>query len=123
MTIFCSQVISVYCDQSTDGGGWTVFQRRVDGSVNFNLKWESYHSGFGDLENEHWLGNQNIFTMTLQSGAKGNELRVELEDWDGVTKYAMYRSFKLENADTNYKLILSGYAGNNSTIPSSFFLK
>jgi len=104
-------VISVYCDQSTEGGGWTVFQRRKDGSVNFDVNWETYRAGFGHPDGEQWLGNYKIFTMTLQGEPQGNELRIEMEDWDGLTAYATYSSFKVGPERENFKLEISGYSG------------
>merc|ERR1712126_741685 len=52
------KAIDVYCDQNTDNGGWTVFQRRFDGSESFHRDWEMYKNGFGDLQFEHCVGNE-----------------------------------------------------------------
>ena len=39
----------VFCDQTSVGGGWTVFQKRLDGTVDFvNRGWADFKRGFGN---------------------------------------------------------------------------
>jgi len=98
----------VYCDMQTNGGGWTVIQRRNDGTQDFFLNWEQYKTGFGNLTNEFWLGNELIHLLTKKTGTT---LRVDLEDWGGVNVYAKYGSFSLGNEANGYMLHVSGYSG------------
>ena len=93
---------------TTDGGGWTVFQRRLDGSVDFYLDWESYKNGFGDLNGEFWLGNDNLHRLTA---ADDVTLRVDLEDFDGDIRYAEYMTFKVAYEADNYRLLIARYSG------------
>ena len=65
---------NVYCDTTTAGGGWTVIQRRVDGSENFNRPWSDYEKGFGNLTGEFWYGLKTINCLT-QAGQW--ELRID----------------------------------------------
>ena len=99
----------VYCDMDTDGGGWTVFQRRQDGSEDFYRNWVNYTNGFGNLSNEFWLGLEYIHRLTNESDS---ELRIDLEDWSGNKRYAQYVSFQVRDASTKYTLEVSGYTGN-----------
>ena len=99
---------NVYCDMRTDGGGWTVFQRRQDGSVNFYRGWNDYKSGFGQLTAEFWLGNDKIHRLTV---ARPNTLRVEVEDWNGVRVYANYDKFKIGDERVKYRLEFGSYSG------------
>ena len=99
---------NVYCDMRTDGGGWTVFQRRQDGSVDFYRGWNDYKSGFGQLTAEFWLGNDKIHRLTA---ARPSSLRVELEDWNGVRVFAKYGKFKIGDEQVRYRLAVGSYSG------------
>ena len=92
----------------TDGGGWTIFQRRQDGSVDFRKYWIEYENGFGNLTGEFWLGLSKINRLT-QKGF--NTLRVELGDFDNNKAYARYSTFSVGDSTTEYTLTVGGYSG------------
>ena len=96
-----------YCDMETDGGGWTVFQRRMDGSVNFYRYWTDYQQGFGNLSGEFWLGLDKIHRLT----SVPTQLRIDLQDFDGNSRYVQYTSFGVGDSASKYILSVSGYSG------------
>ena len=93
----------------TDGGGWTVFQKRMNGLVNFYLGWNEYAEGFGDLSGEFWLGLEKIHRLTAND--TNSTLRVDLGDFANLTSYAEYSTFSIGNASTEYTLTVGGYSG------------
>uniref|UniRef100_UPI00358EB5C8 tenascin-like n=1 Tax=Myxine glutinosa TaxID=7769 RepID=UPI00358EB5C8 len=102
-----SQPLLVFCDMETDGGGWIVFQRRQNGRTEFFRDWKSYVSGFGDLNDEFWLGLDNLHRLTAQ-GHK--DLRVDLRDGPTAV-FAVYDNFTVGNGRTKYRLKLGNYHG------------
>ena len=93
----------------TDGGGWTVFQRREDGSVDFYLNWDDYVHGFGNASGEYWLGLSKLHR--LANGSVSTQLRVDLRDQSAVEAYAQYSKFYIGGSTTDYTLHVSGYNG------------
>uniref|UniRef100_A0A7N9CLQ1 Tenascin-R n=1 Tax=Macaca fascicularis TaxID=9541 RepID=A0A7N9CLQ1_MACFA len=102
-----SQKLQVYCDMTTDGGGWIVFQRRQNGQTDFFRKWADYRVGFGNLEDEFWLGLDNIHRITSQGRY---ELRVDMRDGQEAA-FASYDRFSVEDNRNLYKLRIGSYNG------------
>uniref|UniRef100_A0A452T0T9 Angiopoietin-2 n=1 Tax=Ursus maritimus TaxID=29073 RepID=A0A452T0T9_URSMA len=90
----------VFCDMEANGGGWTLIQRRENGTVNFQRNWRDYKQGFGDLAGEHWLGNEVVHQLTSRAAYS---LRVELQDWEGNEAYAQYEHFQLGSEGQLYR--------------------
>ncbi len=102
-------LIRVYCDMITDGGGWIVFQKRTNSSVNFNRDWKAYENGFGNLQGNFWLGLEALHNLT-----KGGNfaLRIDLQAADGDRGYAKYTNFKIGSKEEKYKMTFDNYTGN-----------
>ncbi|XP_052386429.1 microfibril-associated glycoprotein 4-like isoform X7 [Carassius gibelio] len=101
----------VYCEmisggKAEDNGAWTVFQRRMDGTVNFYRPWNQYKRGFGNVEGEYWLGLENMYQLTRKNKYM---LRVDLEDFQGNKVFALYSSFSVDCETDGYQLHVSGF--------------
>jgi len=103
-------LLTVYCqfDEANDGDHWTVFQRRFDGSVNFNRESSEYIEGFGEKSGEYWLGLKTLNRMTSVGTW---EMRIDLEDFDNNRRFARYSNFTVGVAPY-YRLGLGVYSGN-----------
>ncbi|KAJ8033067.1 Ficolin-1 [Holothuria leucospilota] len=107
---------TVYCNM-TDGGGWTTFQRRVDGTVDFYRNWASYKEGFGFPDHEFWLGNEKLYYLTNQ---KRYTIRIDLINEFGSPYYAKFDFFRITGETDKYRLSeLGSYSGTADFLGSS----
>jgi ficolin len=110
----------VWCDMTSDRGGWTVFQRRQDKSEDFYRSWYDYRNGFGKLNGNFWLGLDKIHRLT-KSGQ--NVLRVDLADFDNTTAYAKYGTFDIASVSNSYTLAVGGYSGKHGFRDTFYIIK
>ncbi|XP_068137456.1 angiopoietin-2 [Hyperolius riggenbachi] len=110
-----TEQVKTYCDMKTGGGGWTIIQKRYDGSVDFHRTWKEYKKGFGDPSGEYWLGNELVSQLTNQ---QRYVLKIQLKDWEGNEAYSLYDQFYLGTEAQKYKIHLKGYTGTAGKINS-----
>ncbi|XP_078407522.1 fibrinogen-like protein 1-like protein [Cetorhinus maximus] len=99
--------IVVNCDMAYDCGiGYTVLHRNSRGSeLTWNETWTTYKFGFGNIQGDHYIGNEYMYYLTNQKWYKA---RIII---DGKS-YAEYDIFRLDNEKTHYRLYLGAYRGN-----------
>ena len=101
--------VNVYCNMTTDDGGWIVIQRnRKDSQLSFNKNWREYEDGFGDLNNDFWAGLKlmNVLTQTGQW-----EMRMDYQREDNTWSYYHYNQFSVGSPSEEYPLSVRGFTG------------
>ena len=109
--------LEVSCDQETKGGGWVIYLRRVDGSVNFTRNWADYRNGFGrhgDDTTELWLGNENVYQLLQSYGSTECEFRIEGYAFDGDTCSIDSANFKMRPESDKYAITWDKTTVNNT---------
>ena len=90
------------------GGGLTVFQKRLDGLVEFHRSLTDSKNRFDNLNGELWLGLDRIYRLTKIK----NKLR---EDPTAFTRNTAFVLSNVLSSERNkYKLSLRKYSGNYS---------
>jgi len=110
IALFDTREFTVYCDMETDGGGWTVIQRRVDNTTDFYRNCTEYKNGFGNLETNFWLGLERIHLLTHRGH---NELLVTVAD-EIKEAVSQYRNFSVANEASGYQLHIRNYITSKS---------
>ncbi|XP_065053867.1 fibrinogen-like protein 1 isoform X2 [Rhopilema esculentum] len=105
------ELFEVNCDMETDGGGWTVLQRRIDNSTDFQRVWSDYKHGFGSIDKNMWIGLENMHL--LAGPTVSSSLRIEIKDRLSGEKifFSNYDTFSIGNETDGYRLRVSGYSG------------
>ena len=99
--------VDVSCDQTAPGGGWIVYQRRVNGKVNFTRTWIEYKNGFGEKggpDKEVWLGNEIVYQLIQSNGGMQWELRIEGYAYDDTNCSVVAKNFSLEPESDHYRM-------------------
>ncbi|GBN41813.1 Techylectin-5A [Araneus ventricosus] len=75
----------------------------------FFQDWASYKRGFGDIEKDFWLGNDNRFTLTNQ---RLYSIQFDLMSVNGEQRDALYDKFWIDSEDYKYTLHIKDYSDN-----------
>ena len=101
--------VNVYCDMTTDNGGWIVIQRnRKNSQLSFDKNWREYEEGYGDLNKDFWAGLELMHALT-QRGQW--EMRVDYQKTDKTWSYLHYNQFSVGSASEEYPLTVGGFTG------------
>uniref|UniRef100_A0A6B0V7Q2 Putative ficolin/ixoderin n=1 Tax=Ixodes ricinus TaxID=34613 RepID=A0A6B0V7Q2_IXORI len=108
----------VWCDMETDGGGWTVIQRRSETEgegMEFEQSEANYAVGFRHSKSpSYWIGNENIHALTTHPNNR-QVLRIEMTRATKEKIIVQYTTFQVGSKKEHYQLTIGGYSSPNGS--------
>ncbi|KAA0198833.1 hypothetical protein HAZT_HAZT007501 [Hyalella azteca] len=98
------------------GKFWFMVLRRdrATEKQTFNVPWQQYVNGFGNLADGYWLGLECLYLMT-NSAIKPTELLIELTDAEGTVAISHYSGVWLDGPEVDYQFHVEKYVLNFPT--------
>ena len=89
--------------------GWIIIHQHLDNTLDWQLPWLDYKTGFGSIDGNFWLGLEAIHLLT---SSRDYRLRVEMQQTSTSKWYsAEYWMFTVSDELDKYRLEVSGYSG------------
>ncbi|XP_066930897.1 angiopoietin-related protein 7-like [Clytia hemisphaerica] len=109
----------IRCDMEIEGGGWIVILYRMTGQHNWNVGWNQYKNGIGEMTSDFYLGNELIHQIT-DSGQYQMYFTTELRAVDSPPAdpmyYGWYEHFHVADEADSYRLSIGGFKGGQTDL-------
>uniref|UniRef100_A0A7M5XEM1 Fibrinogen C-terminal domain-containing protein n=2 Tax=Clytia hemisphaerica TaxID=252671 RepID=A0A7M5XEM1_9CNID len=98
----------IRCDMEIEGGGWTVILYRTTSQHNWNVGWNQYKNGIGEITGDFYLGNELVHQIT-DSGQYELYFRTQIEVANSPanadnTYFGWHGNFHVANEADYYRL-------------------
>ena len=87
-------------------------------SVDFDRDWDDYVNGFGDVDENYWMGLEEIHQLTTENDMS---LDINIETFEGEPFTLSLDTFSVGNVATDYKLDFSGYSQSSDRVKGTIF--
>ena len=96
---------------------WIIIQRRVDASLSFDKRWNEYVTGFGDVDENFWLGLEDIHRLTTEQRMS---LQIDVVPFHLPVVSIPYPQFHVGDAASDYLLTVTSNTPGPYNLYNSF---
>ncbi|XP_076451902.1 microfibril-associated glycoprotein 4-like [Babylonia areolata] len=98
----------VNCRRVSSTRTYILDRRRT--AESFTRSWQDYRDGFGSLDDDYWIGLENVHALTVD---RDQELRVNIKVQNNSNYLLSYQNFRVSDEGSGYRLYFNTSALNS----------